>query len=710
MIYSRRGTRMMVEATLLGTVIGLLVVLPWTDGGYLLLLDWVSGPHQSLTPGVYGLSGSALDAMPFRLATQALRTLVGPAATAWLVIAIFFPLAAGGIAAATRGSRWRVYPAVLLFLCNPFVVDRVRAGHVSTLLCLALLPWIFTASAHARKQDKWLAVRPALWYALAMAVSPHAAWLGGAVVLAVWLLPKPTLRGLVRLIFTVVMAGAVYTYALVVWVTGSRTLNVTDADLSAYATYSGWGGTGLSVMSLRGFWRSAAPGWDPWAGVWFALPLLLVVLVLVVVGLGLRVLDDPLRGAPLAALTIAGLLLGAGIKGPVGWFYQWAFDHLPLFEAMREQQKWLALAVMGYAVGFGAAIEALARRAAPVVTGTAEAPAARGGEEGRSRTHLLARPVALGLGCIPLLVAPTLLWGLGGTITTAKYPDSWARAESVMGGGQGLVLFLPWHGYQSFPFTADRTIATPAGAYFDRRVLVSDAVQLPGLQTDSTSLRTAYVDRLVAQGGGGGFARMIAPLGVEYVVLAHNSSTDDYGWVRDEPGLQRLDVGPDLDLYRVTPQGVGRVVDGRTSTFDRASTSAAAGTLGSEAVLAEDEGAPAVVGGRSERSGGLEQVAPTRWDVAAGEAGWLVVPEEWSPSWRLEGASGRPTIAGTIAFRAPAGMGTVEFVTWRYLRPALVVSVLALAALVVAGLVEHRRDADLLMPRWGPLGPRRARD
>ncbi len=65
MIYSRRGTRMMIESTLLGTAIGLLVVIPWTTGGYLLLLDWVSGPEQSLTPGVYGLSGSAVDAMPF---------------------------------------------------------------------------------------------------------------------------------------------------------------------------------------------------------------------------------------------------------------------------------------------------------------------------------------------------------------------------------------------------------------------------------------------------------------------------------------------------------------------------------------------------------------------------------------------------------------------------------------------------------------------
>ena len=691
MIYSRRGTRLMLESTLLGTAIGLLVVLPWTFGGYLLLLDWVSGPNQSLTPGVYGLSGSALDAMPFRIATQTLRHLVGPAATAWLMIAIYFPIAAGGIAAATRGSRWRVYPAVLLFLCNPFVVDRIRAGHVSMLLCLALLPWIFTASAHARKQNKLFAVRPALWYALAMAISPHAAWLGGTIIVAVWLLPRPTVRGLVRAVFAVVMAGAVYTYALVVWLTGSRTLNVTQADLDAYATWSGWGGTGLTVMSLRGFWRSDSPGWDPWQGVWFALPLLVLILGLVIVGLALRVFDDPLRGAPLAALTVVGLVLGAGVSGPAAPLYRWAFDHLPLFEAMREQQKWLALAVMGYAVGFGAAVEALALRGAR----SPEDPLA-----GSPATRWL-RPVAIAGGLLPLAVAPTLFWGLGGTLTTSDYPESWGRAEQVMGGGQGLVLFLPWHAYQPFDFTADRTIATPGGAYFDRPVLASDAVQLPGLETDSTSLRTAYVDRLVAAGGGGGFARMVAPLGVDYIVLARNDSAVDYSWLRAEPGLQRIDVGPEMELYRVLAQGTGRVVTERSMTFEGALVDAARGALGSEAVLPPEP--PLVTGPRSEASGGIDKTSPTSWQVAAGSPGTVVVPEEWSASWQLDGAAGRPTLAGTIAFDAGPAAGTVEFTTWRLLRPALAVSVLALLALIAAGVLEHRRDADLLLPQWGPL-------
>ncbi len=263
----RATARVRAEAGALGLAVGLLVVAPWIGSGYLLLLDWVSGPEQALTPGVYGLSGSALDAMPFRLATQALRELVGPAATAWLLILAFFPLAAAGAAAAAGGGRWRAWPAALLMVCNPFVIDRVRAGHVAVLLGMAILPWLFAAALHARQRRKPFAVRPALWYALAISISPHMAWIGGVLLLAVALLPRPTWVDLVRTVQVVVTAALVYGYALVLYATGTRTLRVTQADLDAYATHLGPGGWLPTVLGLGGFWRDfqPAPADPDWA-------------------------------------------------------------------------------------------------------------------------------------------------------------------------------------------------------------------------------------------------------------------------------------------------------------------------------------------------------------------------------------------------------------------------------------------------------------
>lgn len=673
----RPETRVTVTCALLGLLVGLAVVAPWMRGGYLLLLDWVSGPQQTLTPGVYGLSGSALDAMPFRIGTQALRRLVGSAATAWLLILAYFPIAAAGACVAAGGTRWRRYTAALFIVCNPVVVDRIRVGHVSFLLAIALLPWLYAALLHARERNSWFSVRPALWYALAISINPHAAWLGGLMVLVVTFVPKPAWRALVRALQVVAAAALVYGYALVLWLTDTRVLNVTEADLQVYATRSGSGGLLPTVASLHGFWRA-----DPdttvraWLG-GLGVLLFLVLIVAVVLGAATLWRREVDRAAPLVVIGVLGMLLAAGINGPVGGLYRWAFEHVPLFEAMREQQKWIALVLIAYAVFFGAAVEWLAHR-------------------------VRRREFALPAVALPLVVAPALVWGLGGTITTSQYPNGWWAANFVMGRGQGLALFLPWHAYQPFEFSQNRTIATPANAFFRRTVLTSDAVELPGLRTDSTSLRTAYVSRLVADGGGGAFGRLVAPLGVEYVVLAKTTEAVDYAWVAEQPDLQQVLDTQAMTVYRVLPQGTGRVVQRRLASYEGLLTEAAAGALGSEAVTPGDD---TTMSPASDAAGGIDKVGETTWAVAAGAPGWTVIPEEFSPGWQVAGRSGEPTVAGTIAFDLSGEPATVTYAPWRYLLPATLASLAALAGLVAAGVWAHRQDLVATLQRSGQAGP-----
>lgn len=672
-----RSRRTTVLAAVLGLLVGLAVVAPWVRGGYLLLLDWVSGPNQTLTPGVYGLSGSALDAMPFRILTQVLRELFGSAATAWILILGYFPLAAAGASVAAGGTAWRRCAAALFIVCNPVVVDRVRVGHVAFLLGIALLPWLFASLLEARQRSKWFAVRPALWYALAISVSPHAAWLGLALVVAVAVLPRPTWKDLVRSLQVVVAAGLVYSYAFVLWLTNTPALRVTDADLQAYATRSGPGGMLVTVASLHGFWRTADAEavrslFGPLIG-----PLVFAVLVgAVVAGFALLVRQESDRAAPLIAVSAIGLFMGAGITGPIGFGYQFAFDHLPLFEAMREQQKWVALALVGYSVAFAAAVEWLALRV-------------------REKSVVLAVPLV----GVPLMVAPTLFWGLGGSISTSQYPLGWWGANLTMGRGEGLALFLPWHAYQPFNFSQDRTIATPANAFFDRTVLTSDAVELPGLRTDSTSLRTAYLDRLMADAGSGAFGRLVAPLGVQYVVLAKTPEYANYSWVQEQPDLQMVLDTPSMTVFRVLPQGTGRVVQRRVATYEQVLQLAASGQLGTEAVTPVGDSA---TDAGSDTAGGLRKAGATQWQVDSGTPGWVVIPEEYSPGWQLAGRSGVPTVAGTIALEVGPEAVVVDYAPWRILLPATLGSIAVLLLLVAGGLVEHRQA---LVARWGRSVP-----
>ena len=517
----------------------------------------------------------------------------------------------------------RRHVAASVMVLNPFVVERLHAGHVAFLLSVALLPWLGTSVRHARHQGGWFASRPAGWFALASAIDPHAAFLGGVLLLVMTLLPAPGPRDLVRFVGTVLAAALVNGYGLAVLLTGIRTIRVTEADLEAYATRDGPAGSLGRVLTLHGFWRSDVTP-EP-----FLMPVAvtLVVCCLAMVVLGAVVLQrlEPDRAAPLVAVTVVGLLLGAGVNGPVGWLYRWAFDHVPLFETMREQEKWVALALLGYAVFLGA----LAERAVMLL-------------QGRRALAVGATAVTL---LLPLLSAPFELWGLGGSVTTSRYPADWYTADGRMGEGVGSVLFLPWHEYQPFDFTAGRTVATPGDAFFSRPVLSSDAVELAALRTDSVSRRTARLDRVLASGQG--LVPTLRELGVSWVVLA--TDRDPLRWQRilEQPGLVRVQDGSRLDLYRVSPDPIS----------DR-----------------------------------LAQRSATVFTVAPGRPQRIVVPVEWSPGWVVDGRPGEPTAAGATAFQVGPGATTISYAPWRVLAPASAASLATLVFLLVAGLAAHRRE------------------
>lgn len=666
-----RTGRLVGESALLGLLIGMAVVAPWTRPGYLLLLDWVSGPHQALTPGLYGLDPAALDALPYRLVTQVLRETAGAGATSWLMILCYFPVAAGGVSALAGGGRWRRHPASVFACVNPFVIERLQAGHVPFLLSVALLCPMLASAVHARRNGHWFAARPAGWYALAMSIGPHAAWLGGAGLLAIALLPRPRWRDLARTGVVIAAAGCVYAYAVAVLATAILTVRVGTADLEAYATLPGADGLLRTLLTLRGFWRGAADS-TPAVGLGTAPAVMMVVAA--TAGLVLLSRRDPVAGAPLSALTVVGLLLGAGVQGPLGGVYRAAFDHLPLFSAMREQQKWVALAMIGYAVGTGVTVEALA---AVCRRGRAVIPA------------VVAAGTMAALGAMCAAVGSSLLWGLGGSIRIAHYPPAWYTADRLMGPGTESVLFLPWHQYQPFTFTGSRTVATPAGAFFQRPVISSDAAELGLVRSNSTSRRMAYLDRLLTTGVHRGFGRLVAPLGVRYVALARDREAEAYAWLADQADLAPVLRTQDLDLYRVTVPGTGRVGGARGGAAGEAFAWAAGGALGTEAVL------PGVAGREpvpSAASGGIRRTSSTSWRVEAGGPGWVVIPEEWSPGWSAGSLRTSPTAAGTVAVDAGTDRFDIRYAPWRWLRVGLAASLFSLAVLLVAGLVEHRRE------------------
>jgi hypothetical protein len=650
------------------TMLGVLVVAPWTRGGWLLLLDWTAGPRMTLANVAFGLDGAQADAMPLRAVLALTRRLVGAQAASWLPILAVFPVAAVGVGRLVGGSAWRRLPAALLFTVNPFVLHRLEAGHVPFLIGCALLPWAVASFLRARHDERWFRVRSAAWLALLTTVSPHLFWIG-ALALVSTVAWRPAKRDVLRVGLTLVAAGAVSTYGVLLYLAGVHVTQVGPRDLQAFATGGGSPfGRLAAVATLQGFWRAGVPRMD--------------VTVVLVASFAGAVIVAGARAAwhsnhreaatTLAVAGVAGLVLAGGAGGVLGPLYELAVSHVPFFPVMREAQKWAVLPALAFAAGFGFGAEALAVRArrlpSPAVAALTAVAAA------------------------PLVLAPSMVWGLGGRVAVTDYPVSWAEAEAVMGSGPEAVLFLPWHQYQPLSFTSGRSVRTPAAAYFSRPVITADAVELAAMRTSTTSRRSAYLDRLMARAGTvRHLGRQLAPLGVSYVVVAGAQPA----WLSKQVDLELLLQRDDLAVFRSTVTGTGRVSGAvSVASIDDAIDLVEAGGADDTALVLDPTSPPGAVVARSEpgASGGLATPTPARFDLASGARGVAVVPTVAHGGWQLHGRSGWPTAQGVLAFPVPAESVTVTYRPWRWVGLGYALSGAVLVALVVLGLVEHQRS------------------
>jgi hypothetical protein len=426
----------------LGCVVAFVIVAPWMRRGWLLLLDWAPGP-RALRP----LGGSGVPSGPvFLLPAELMHALFG-AASSWLPIFVVLAIATAGAARMIDGPFVARAAAGVAYGWNPFVFDRLAVGQISVLAGYALLPWLL----HALLQSRRMLVVAGWWGAAALC-SLHFLWIGGLLVGAV-----AVVRGRdgarVCAGAGVIVAAVVATWLLVVHAGGNpgdaralQTFGTTpDADL----------GRSLGLLAEQGFWRTVVTRPRDDLGVFFPF---VACVVVAAAGAGLVAARSKLAAA-VAIAGGAGWLLAHGDAGPVGLLYRVAYAHLPGFGVMREAQKWDALVCLAIAAGLGSAASAM--------------------------TRTCARRCAAALVGLPLLLAPTLAWGLAGRIEPSRYPASWRVVDAAAARIDGDIVVLPWQLYVRPGIAGNRTIADPVGSYFGHRLLVSRDPDAPGLEGDT---------------------------------------------------------------------------------------------------------------------------------------------------------------------------------------------------------------------------------
>ncbi|HET7302781.1 MAG TPA: hypothetical protein VFI74_05630 [Candidatus Saccharimonadales bacterium] len=434
--------------------------------------------------------------------------------------------------------------AGLLYMVNPFVYSRYMIGQYLIVAGYALLPWCISSFWKLTQKPKAIQATIAGFWLSAVAIfSVHMFGIAlmAVTVFAVFEYVKHSQKRL--LLQAIALYIGVTATATVYWwlpvVLGSSALQQTTQgfskiDAAAFATAGTWWGVIGNVLSLQGFWADTQNLYQTSRNVfwWWMLPVGALWAMAIIGARQAKRQALPVL-SPLLVVMAVGCIFAIGTSATIfaslnGWMVQ----HVPFFAGYREPQKFVALLCIGYAL-FGAL--GLQRLLALAKQG---------------RDILITAALAL-----PCMLAPLMPWGFASQLKTHDYPRGWYESRSYIKercSGECRVLFLPWHLYMHYDF-AERIIANPAPKFFGGNVIASTDPEIKG----ATPYTWTYIQQRIgaevlpsARQGGHTFARDLATLNVQYIVLT-NDIDDDYAFIERQEGIVLVKNTPSVKIYRV---------------------------------------------------------------------------------------------------------------------------------------------------------------
>lgn len=451
-----RGARGAVGPVAVAVLAALALAPVLLERGFVLIGDMSFVPEQPPKAAWWGLDGSVPRAVPADGFVSAASHVLPGDLVQKVVLLGALVLAGLGMHALVRSllvptARWAPLGAAVLYLWNPWVLERLAIGHWGLLLGYAALPWVAHAAIGYRRcpgpRQLAAVVVP---FALAAFGSPTGGLLAAAVVL-VLALDRAAPRAGAAVIGAVVVLDLPW---LLPGVLGAA--EPTDvAGVGAFAARADtpYGVLG-SVLSLGGIWKEAVVPDDRGsvllAGV--ALVISLVALVFLT------------RQPRLLALAVVGLLLavlptfGAGSE-----LVEWLVRNVPGAGILRDSQKWLALLALGVGVGFGLALDAAVRAV--------------------HRARVPLRWLVAAVSLSPVVLLPSFAWGIAGKLDPVQYPAEWSRVRQVLDdqpASERRIVVLPFSAYQAFGWNGGVAALDPAIRFFPGDVVTNDALVIDG--------------------------------------------------------------------------------------------------------------------------------------------------------------------------------------------------------------------------------------
>lgn len=518
--------------------LALLVAGPLLKPGYLLLRDAVSTPRSYLSDGALGLT-AAPRATPQDFAVALASHVVdgGVVVKALLVAGLW--LAGWGAArlvetALPDAGAAGHFVAITLAIWNPYVAERLLQGHWSLLVGYGCLPWVATAMLRLRFAGG-AAFGLIFWIALA-GLTPTGLMLAATVGLVCLAAPGP---GWPRWVCAAATLGVAVAAALP-WLTaaalGSSLGGQNALGVSAFAPRAEPGlGTLFSLASLGGIWNGEAVPAS--RTTLFAVSSALVLLGIVVAGL--PAVARRRAVAPLLVLAAVSVLVPAALAtGPGLHALRAVVDAAPGFGVLRDGQKWVALALPGYALAGAGSVLTLRRWLRP------------------ARGALVC--------CLALILAlPDLAWGVWGRVEPVRYPPGWAAVASTINADPRTVAVLPAGTMRRFPWSGPAPVLDPLPRWVRADVLMTGDLAISGVTVPGEGNRARAVQELLLAGPD---RAAVAATGVGWLVVESDSAGDMGASARTLGGLTPIFRNDELALYRIGGDTAGVSAGRRRAT------------------------------------------------------------------------------------------------------------------------------------------------
>lgn len=462
-------------------VLTFVVTAPLAAPGYLLIRDAVSTPRSYLTDGALGLGESAPRAVPQDFAVAVLSTTLDGGVVVRALLMAALVLAGWGAGRLVAGLLPEAgLPGQLVgatvAVWNPFVAERLLQGHWSLLVAYGCLPWVAATVMGLRTTGtgphRWAAL--AFWIALA-GLTPTGVILAAVVALVSLATPG---AGVTRL-RCAGGVGLMAALAAAPWATaallGSGLASAQTDGLAVFAPRAEpLLGTLGSLAGLGGVWNSEAVPASRTTG--FAL--IGTVVLLTVVAIGIPAVLRGRTGGPLLALAAAAVLLPAALAtGPGLALLRVAVEAVPGLAVLRDGQKWVALAMPGYALAAAGAVVVLRRWMRPAVAAL--------------------------LCCVAVLAAlPDLAFGVGGQLRPVRYPSGWYEVADLINADPAPVAVLPSATMRRFGWAGPAPVLDPAPRWVHAEVLGTGDLLVGGQTVPGEGARAREVQRLLESAAG----------------------------------------------------------------------------------------------------------------------------------------------------------------------------------------------------------------